>query len=85
MKEKNREETMDIPEEDIFSVSKLYISEAIRTGLKTKNLTVRELGDKIKMFHPQIVRVTNCKNYNIETLLKVLDGLDLEISIKSKK
>ena len=79
-------ELMDIPKEYYsISVSKLNITRKIKEGLEKKDLSVRKLAKNIGLQHPQIVRVTSANNYNIDTLLKILDGLDLEIEIKSKK
>lgn len=79
-------ELMDIPKEYYsISVSKLNITREIKEGLEKKNLSVRKLAKNIGLQHPQIVRVTSANNYNIDTLLKILDGLDLEIEIKPKK
>lgn len=64
--------------------AKSIISKAIKSEIKNKNLSVRKLAESIEMKHPQVVRVTNGENYNIDTLLKILDGLGLEIIIKEK-
>lgn len=71
---------------DFYTISKpkLQISKKLKEGMEEKELTVRGLAEKIGMKHPQIIRVTSGENYNIETLLKILDGLDLEIEIKKK-
>ncbi|MFJ7941101.1 XRE family transcriptional regulator [Peribacillus sp. NPDC096622] len=79
-------EIMDIPEEYyVTSVSKLKISEKIKERIEQKQLSIRKLSKNIGLKHPQIIRVTSAKNYNIDTLLKILDGLDLEIEIKVKE
>ena len=85
MKTMNIEDVLDVPKE-YYSVSqpKLKITQAIKEQLDTKPLSVRGLGEKIGMKHPQIIRVTSGQNYNIDTLLKILDGLDLEITIQPK-
>jgi predicted XRE-type DNA-binding protein len=75
--EKNIEEIMNEP--------KLGITKAIKDQLTNKELSVRGLAKEIGMKHPQIVRVTNCENYNIDTLLKILNSLDLEIVVRPKK
>lgn len=77
---------LDVPEEYYYiSVPKSLISKEIKKGLEKKNLSLRKLGDEIGLKHPQIVRVTQANNYNIDTLLKILNGLDLEIEIKQKE
>lgn len=79
-------EIMDIPDDYYkISIPKLNISRKIKEGLDNKELSVRKLAENIGLKHPQIVRVTSVNNYNIDTLLKILDGLDLEIEIKPKK
>ena len=69
----------------IISEPKLNITRAIKSQLDKKNLSVRGLAKELKMQHPQIVRVTSCENYNIDTLLKILNGLDMEIIVRPKK
>lgn len=65
---------------------KLEISKAIKENLDAKHITIRKLADMIGMKHPQIVRVTSGdNNYNIDTLIKILDALELELVICSKK
>lgn len=79
-------EIMDIPQDYYrISVPKLKITKQIKEELTNKNLSIRKLSENIGLKHPQIIRVTSAKNYNIDTLLKILDGLDLEIEIKQKK
>lgn len=79
-------EIMDIPQDYYrISVPKLKITEQIKEGLINKHLSIRKLSENIGLKHPQIIRVTSAKNYNIDTLLKILDGLDLEIEIKQKR
>lgn len=65
--------------------TKKKISSFIKEDMKTKGMTLRELCDLIDMKHPQIVRITRGNNYNIETLVRILDGLGLEIEIKKKE
>jgi len=78
-------EIMDVPDDYYrISVPKLKISDKIREALKKKKLSIRKLSNNIGLKHPQVIRVTSANNYNIDTLLKILDGLDLEIEIKSK-
>ncbi|MCB7160036.1 helix-turn-helix domain-containing protein [Bacillus subtilis] len=83
--EMNIEDIMDVPNEYYsISVPKLKITNAIKEGLEKNKLSVRKLAEKVNLKHPQIIRVTNGKNYNVDTFLKILDGLDLEIEIKPK-
>lgn len=78
---------IDIPSDfEVLSKPKVEISKAITKAAKDQNLSIRALAEKINMKHPQIVRVTGeGNNYNIDTLLRILDGLNLEIVIKKKK
>lgn len=77
---------IDIPDEYYYiTVPKQKISEAVREGMHNKHLSLRKTADKIEgMSFPQIARITSGENYNIDTLLKVLNVLDLEIQIKPK-
>lgn len=69
---------LDIPKRDIAL--------AIRQSTSDKNLSLRKLAEQIEsMSYPQLQRVTRQKNYTIETLLKVLYALDLELHIRPKK
>lgn len=72
------------PEYFSISVPKLEITRSIKNAVGKQNITVRKLAEKAGMKHPQIVRVTSCENYTIDTLLKVLDALNLSIEIKEK-
>ena len=65
-------------------MDKLEISNVIKSTMKEKGLTVRSLAENIEMKHPQVIRVTGGNNYHIDTLMKILDGLDLEIEIKRR-
>ena len=87
IKKVNIEDYISLPDE-IESVSKpkVEISKSIEEACKAQNISIRKLADKVGLKHPQIIRVTSGDhNYNIETLLKILDGLDLEIKIVRKK
>ncbi|MFK4343615.1 MULTISPECIES: helix-turn-helix transcriptional regulator [Paenibacillus] len=76
---------LNVPDEYYaISVPKLEIINAIKKQLGNRNLSVRKLADTVGMKHPQIVRVTSGENYNIETLLRILDALDLKIVIQEK-
>jgi HTH-type transcriptional regulator / antitoxin HipB len=66
------------------SEQKFKIIQEIKTSLAKQKLTVRKLADQTNMKHPQIIRVTSGENYNIETLLRILDTLGLEIIIREK-
>ena len=79
--------TEEIPKEYLLlQVQKRQISNIIRTVLKEENLTYREACNRIKdLNYTQFTRVTSGSNYTIETLLKTLNGLGLELEIKRKK
>ncbi|WCS68386.1 hypothetical protein Goe21_02770 [Bacillus phage vB_BsuM-Goe21] len=64
--------------------AKLNISFKIKKELQKRKISIRQLAENIGLKHPQIVRITNADNYNINTLLKILDGLDLEVTIQNK-
>ncbi|AOZ94899.1 helix-turn-helix domain-containing protein [Paenibacillus crassostreae] len=76
---------LNVPDEYYaISVPKMEIIQTIKDRLVERNLSVRKLAVTIGMKHPQIVRVTSGENYNIETLLKILDALELEIVVQDK-
>lgn len=76
-------EFIKVPDEyHHITTPKQVISEEVRQGLKNNKLSLRKAADKIEgMSYPQIARITAGENYNIDTLLKVLNILDLEIQI----
>ncbi|MGZ3123676.1 helix-turn-helix domain-containing protein (plasmid) [Bacillus subtilis] len=65
-------------------ITKINIATEIKKCIYENHLSVRKLGEQIGLKHPQIIRVTNANNYNIDTLLKILDGLNLEVIIKKR-
>jgi predicted XRE-type DNA-binding protein len=85
MKTEDIKNIMEKPKE-YFSISKpkLQITETIKKELDGQNISIRGLAKKIGVQHPQVLRITGCQNYTIDNLLKILDGLDLEIVIKKK-
>ncbi|MEH7490449.1 helix-turn-helix domain-containing protein [Priestia megaterium] len=67
-------------------VPKQKIARNLRNFIKVKGLSIRKLANQMDdVNYSQIVRITTTKNYNIDTLLKILDELDLEIEIKPRK
>ncbi len=67
------------------SFAKLEISKAIKKSLENRKISIRKLAEMTGMKHPQIVRITSGDtNYNIDTLIKILDELDLELVICDK-
>lgn len=77
----------NIPQEYyIIELPKQAISDAVRNGLKEKELSLRRAAELRKgMSYTQISRVTSGENYNIDTLLKILHILDLKLEITKKK
>ncbi|WP_066400354.1 hypothetical protein [Neobacillus mesonae] len=77
----------NIPQEYyIIELPKKAISDAVRNGLKEKDLSLRKAAElREGMSYTQISRVTSGENYNIDTLLKILDILDLKLEIIKKK
>lgn len=83
---RNLDEVMELPNEYYSIVKpKIDIVQKIKQTMEDKQLSIRKLAKSAGMKHPQIVRVTSGENYNIETLLKILDVLELEIDIKVKE
>lgn len=68
----------------VLAKPKLSISKAIANAMVEQNVSMRQLAEEIGMKHPQIHRITSGQNYNVETLLRVLNGLGLEVIIQKK-
>ncbi|OIU73175.1 helix-turn-helix domain-containing protein [Rossellomorea aquimaris] len=79
-------ETLKVSEEfDRLDEQKLIISSAIYEKMKEKEISIRKLAKNIDGIGPaQISRILNGKNYNITTILKILDYLELELYVKKK-
>jgi len=78
-------EELNVPHEYYsISVPKQRIVQAITETLAEQKMSIRKLAEQAEMKHPQIIRITQGKNYEIETLLRILDVLDMEIQIKKK-
>lgn len=55
----------------------------VKKHMEEQKLTIRELAKRTGMKHPQIIRITNgTSNYNIDTLIKILDKVRLVIKIE---
>lgn len=67
-----------------ISVPKIKIAKFIRDEINYQELSIRKLAERVGVKHPQILRVTGGENYNIETLLRILDALDLQIELRKK-
>lgn len=65
--------------------TKQKISKSILHEAFNQSKSMRQVAREIGMKHPQILRVTGGNNYNIDTLVKILDGLNLEITIQPKQ
>lgn len=64
---------------------KLHISKAVADAMTKQNLSMRQLAENIGgMKHPQIYRITSGQNYNINTLLRVMDELGLTLAVIPK-
>ncbi|MGM0789909.1 hypothetical protein ABXS71_02545 [Bacillus infantis] len=64
---------------------KLIISSAIYEKMKENEISIGKLTKNIEGMGPaQITRVLHGENYNIMTLLKILDYFELELEVKSK-
>ena len=71
--------------EEVIKRTKKHIADSIHTASESQGHTIRSLAKAVGLHHPQIVRLTNGSNYTRDTLLKVLDELDLEIVIRNKR
>jgi len=64
---------------------KKRLAKDIKHYMNIDGWSLRKLADQIEgISHTQIQRVTSSKNYTLETLLKILDALNLEIELKRK-
>lgn len=64
---------------------KKHIAEMVKAELTARNLSIRAFEEVIGENRQKIMRVTNENNYNMDTLVKILDNLDLELTISPKK
>lgn len=64
---------------------KKHIADMVKAELTARNLSIRAFEDVIGENRQKIMRVTNENNYNMDTLVKILDNLDLELTISPKK
>ena len=68
-----------IKDEPNYVIAKEIVRERINKGLSQQ-----ELAQKTKLTQTQISRLENAQIGNLQTITKVLDALDLKISIVSK-
>lgn len=77
---------LEVPEEYKYIVKpKLEIAKIVKERLVENDQSLRGLAKEIGMNHPQIIRITSGENYTVDTLLKVLNGLGLELEIKLRE
>lgn len=78
---------MNVTEKNYYAVDlpKMRIAKDVQRYMKLDGLSLRKLAEQIEgLNYSQIQRVTGSKNYTLETLLKILDALNLEIELKRK-
>ncbi|MEH7085700.1 hypothetical protein V7139_23595, partial [Neobacillus drentensis] len=70
---------------DRIDKQKLEISSVIYEKMKEHNYSIGRLANQIEGIGPaQITRVLHGENYNVMTLLKILDFFEFELQIKDK-
>ncbi len=62
----------------------LEISFQVTEARKKQNLSQQELAIKAHITQQQLSKIENGKNFNISTLLKLLDVLNLKIDLRDK-
>jgi len=68
-----------------WNYQKKRLGKDIQHYINIDGWSLGKLADPIERInHTQIQRVTSNKNYTLETLLKILDALNLEIELKWK-
>jgi len=60
------------------------IGEQLRILRKQQLLTIKELSERCNVSQPTIGSLENGKNVNIESLIKVADALNKELTLKKK-
>ncbi|MED1863960.1 hypothetical protein P4V41_10910 [Fictibacillus nanhaiensis] len=80
------QEIIEVQEESTsLDEKKLILSSVIYKKMKENEISIRKLAKNIDgMGAAQISRVLHAENYNIMTILKILDYFDLELDIKNK-
>ncbi len=63
----------------------LDISLKVTEARRKQKLTQAELAKRAGITQQQLSRIENGRNFNIATLLRLLDVLDLEIDLRSRK
>ena len=59
------------------------IIQAIKSHIKSKQLTYEQVGESIGMSKQQVYNILNC-NPRLDTLIRVAKGCGMEIEIKEK-
>ena len=62
----------------------LDISLKILEARREQNLSQAELADRAHITQQQLSRIENGMNFNIKTLLKLCDALDLSLDLKQR-
>jgi len=62
----------------------LDISLKILEARREQNLSQAELANRAQITQQQLSRIANGMNFNIKTLLKLCDALDLSIDLKQR-
>ncbi len=62
----------------------LEISFQVAEARRKQNLSQQELAAKAHITQQQLSKIENGKNFNISTLLKLLDVLNLKIDLRNK-
>ncbi len=62
----------------------LEISLQVTEARKKQRLSQQELAEKAHISQQQLSKIENGKNFNISTLLKLLDVLNLKIDLRDK-
>jgi len=87
------DDTLELKQYEALEIPKIKISKVLKKAIEDQNLSLRKIAklidefelEEYKISYTQIARITRGENYKIDTLLKVLDILNLEIHILPKK
>ncbi|AVB12184.1 helix-turn-helix domain-containing protein [Bacillus subtilis] len=72
--------TFERTDEEKIQMQKERIGKIVREKMKEKGLSYRKLQDMTSVYNYQIQAVVKGKNnYKIETLLRILNALDIEL------
>ena len=80
------EDIISIPEDYIrIDQPKRKIALMIKEAKEEQSTNYRAIADKAGLKHSQIHRMLRKDNYTIDNLLKVLDALDIELTLQPRK